>query len=199
MGLSTASSNCSNPRAKEVPTLNATALGGLGALDRAQLIGQDRLSYDVLDRDLRLNLEGDRSSDWHARGRPAERPCGLLCPARLGKEPASVSNAKDYDDFLKRMDGLVVVLDQVISNMCERMKANVVQPKAVRKRGSPARRARHRAAGEERLSGRHRGEAGDRLGCRQSAAELTAEQFHQLGLQEVARLRAEGKKVSPRL
>ena len=47
--------------------------------------------------------------------------------------------------------------------------------------------------------GRHRGDAGDRLGCRQSAAELTAEQIHQLGLQGVARIRAEREKVKTQL
>lgn len=138
MGLSTASLNYCNPRSKEVPALNATALRGLGTLGRAQLIGQDRLSYDVLDRDLQLNLEGDRFPDWLLPVGQLSDPAVFFAQLASGKSLHPFRNAKDYDDFLKRMAGLVVVLEQAISNMCEGMKANVVQPKAVMEKVAPS-------------------------------------------------------------
>ena len=111
--------------------------GRLGAIDRATLDPEHRLTYDVF----RRNLESQRASD---------RFPGHLVPlnqffnftatfVQLGSGTGThpFRTPKDYDDFLSRIGGFEQVVDAAIANMREGMAAGVVQPRVLMERVLP--------------------------------------------------------------
>ena len=104
-------------------------LAELATFDRAALRGQDRLSYDILRRDLALELEGQRFPHWMIPINQAGSLPVFFAQLSSGKSLHPFRAAKDYDDFLQRMDGMIVLIDQAIANLREGVLAGVVQPK----------------------------------------------------------------------
>jgi uncharacterized protein (DUF885 family) len=109
----------------------------LGRIDRAALDDEHRITYDVL----RWNL-------GNARGN--QRFPGHLTPlnqffdftatfAQLGSGRGvhPFRTVKDYDEFLSRMAGFVVVVDASIANMREGMARGIVQPRVLMERVLP--------------------------------------------------------------
>ncbi len=109
----------------------------ISAIDRSKLQGQDRLSYDIVKRDLESNLEGLRYPGYLM---PINALFGVpTFLARLGSGAAMqpFKTVKDYDDFLKRLDGGLVWMDQAIVNMREGVERGVVQPRVVMEKVVP--------------------------------------------------------------
>src|SRR5512133_258754 len=106
-------------------------LSALGTFDRARLAGQDRLSYDVLEYDLRTSLEGLRFPDWYLPVHQFSSAPAMLALLGSGKVVQPFRTVKDYDAFLRRMDGIPPMFDQAIANMREGVRAGVVQPRPV--------------------------------------------------------------------
>ena len=106
-------------------------------LDREQLDPSERVTYDVFVFNRKLGIDG------------AAFPQELLPINQFNSVPASFAefgsgrsiqpfaNAKQYDDFLKRMTGFVVWVDQAIVNMKEGVKTGVVLPKIVVEKSLP--------------------------------------------------------------
>ncbi|HET8541541.1 MAG TPA: DUF885 domain-containing protein [Anaeromyxobacter sp.] len=112
-------------------------LRALGALDRARLAGQDRLSHDVLRHDLESALEGLRFPDWLVPVHQFGSGPTFFAVLASGKGIQPFRTVKDYEAFLGRMDRLPPVFDQAIANMREGIRAGVVQPRPVMEKVLP--------------------------------------------------------------
>jgi uncharacterized protein (DUF885 family) len=112
-------------------------LSRLKTVDREALAGQDRLSYDILKRDLEEDLEGFR---FPGELLPINQFGGVpsfFAQLGSGKSIQPFKTVKDYEDFLKRADGIVAWMDQAAVNMREGVKRGVVQPKIVMQKVLP--------------------------------------------------------------
>ncbi len=119
------------PFRKEQQAFDRRYLAELQRFDRTKLAGQDRLSYDVLKNDLEDDLAGQRFPAWLAPVNQFDSPPALFAQLGSGESLQPFRNAKDYDDFLKRMDAGAVLFDQAIANMREGVEKGVTQPKVV--------------------------------------------------------------------
>ena len=111
--------------------MNERYLAAVQEFDPARLSGEDRISYEIF-------------LSERMRQRESERFPGYLLPlAQTGGLPTmmpalgSGTNAQpfvtvaDYENWLKRLDGFVVFMDQAIVNMREGVAKGVVQPRPV--------------------------------------------------------------------
>jgi uncharacterized protein (DUF885 family) len=112
-------------------------LKALEAIDRAQLSGQDRLSYDILRRDLQESIASERFPGELLPINQFGGVPGFLAQLSSGKSLQPFATVKHYDDFLARAEHMLVWIEQSISNMREGVKRGVVQPKAVMQKVLP--------------------------------------------------------------
>ena len=94
-------------------------------INRAELAGQDVISYDLYLKDKKLNVEGHR---WPSELMPINQMEGVhLTFAQLaGSTP--FRNAKDYENYLARLAAYPRQLDQVIALMKRGIETGWVQP-----------------------------------------------------------------------
>jgi uncharacterized protein (DUF885 family) len=106
-------------------------LARLEVIPAARLTGEDRLSYELLHRELTDRLEGLQFPDHllaltHISGQPVDFP---IMGSGGGVHP--FDTAADYDHFLHRMDDFVVWVDTAIANMRRGITVGVVHPRMV--------------------------------------------------------------------
>ena len=109
----------------------------LHGFDRAKLAGQDRLSYDILESDLKVSLEGDRFPGWMQPLNQFGSMPGFLAQMGSGRSIQPFRNTKDYDDWYARLKGALPMFDGMIRNMREGMAKGVVQPKPIMEKVLP--------------------------------------------------------------
>jgi uncharacterized protein (DUF885 family) len=112
-------------------------LARLQAIDPATLSGQDRLTYDIFERDRKLAIEGFR---FQSELLPVNQFFGLpQLVAQLGSGTSAqpFQTPKDYENWLKRLDGFVVWVDQAIANMRRGADKGIVQPRVLMERVVP--------------------------------------------------------------
>ncbi len=112
-------------------------LGKLALIDAKALSGQEALSYAVFKRDRELDLEGFR---YQAELLPVNQFGGLPSTfAQLGSGTGAqpFATTRDYENWLKRVDGFTVWVDQAIVNMRRGSARGYVQPKVVVERLVP--------------------------------------------------------------
>ena len=127
--------------------MNERYLAAVQEFDPARLSGEDRISYEIF-------------LSERLRQRESERFPGYLLPlAQTGGLPTmmpalgSGTNAQpfvtvaDYENWLKRLDGFVVFMDQAIVNMREGVAKGVVQPRPVMEKVAVATRRHDRDEG----------------------------------------------------
>ena len=106
-------------------------LNGLKAYDEKQLGERDQLNYQILRYDLTTNLAAMEFTDYLT---PMSQMFGfhiLFSLLGSGSSAHPFKSAKDYDDFLKRINGFVAQTDTAIANMRTGMAQHYVQPKVV--------------------------------------------------------------------
>jgi uncharacterized protein (DUF885 family) len=121
----------------EVRVLNERYLAAALAVDPATLSPADRISHDIFVRERRRALESERYPDHLL---PLNQIGGLLTTMPTlgsGTNAQPFATAEDYDKWLRRLDGLVVWMDQAIVNMREGMALGVVQPRPVMEKVLP--------------------------------------------------------------
>lgn len=103
----------------------------ISSVDRKDLTGQDRISYDILKKDLQIKLEGLKYYGY------------LLPVNQFNSEPISFADygsgesivpfktVKHYDDFLKRIKFFPLWVDTAIANMNRGIELGIVQPKVI--------------------------------------------------------------------
>lgn len=103
----------------------------LAAIDKATLEEDDRLSYDLLVYQCDVNLEELRFKDYltpisQTRSMPLQV---AQLASGTGNQP--FKTVKDYDNWLKRLDGFLIWCDTAIVNMKKGIAQGYVIPKAL--------------------------------------------------------------------
>lgn len=99
------------------------------AIDASDLDGQTRLSYDIMVRSLKLELEG---SEFRTDLMPLNQFSNIIASfAQLGSGTSAqpFKTVKDYDNWLKRADKMPELITQMQANMREGVKISMVPPK----------------------------------------------------------------------
>jgi uncharacterized protein (DUF885 family) len=127
------------------------ALAQLATIDRAKLTGQDLLSYDVFKSARELEVEGFRYPEhWLPLNQFYSTP-NTFAQMGSGKGIHPFKTVKDYDDFLKRLDGFVAWTDQAIANMREGATKGYTLPRVLTERILPQLEAHIVATPEESI------------------------------------------------
>ena len=114
-----------------VHEMNERYLAAVREFDPAQLSGEDRISYEIFLRERMRQREAERFPDYLL---PLEQTFSL--PATIpalgsGTNAQPFVTVADYENWLKRLDGFVVFMDQAIVNMREGVAKGVVQPRPI--------------------------------------------------------------------
>jgi uncharacterized protein (DUF885 family) len=117
--------------------LTERSLAAVEAIPAQALDEQRRLSRTLFLRDARHDLEGERFPRHllpidQFRGAPSG-----FAMLGSGSSAQPFATVRDYENFLKRMDGFVAWVDQAIANMREGVEAGVVQPAILMERTLP--------------------------------------------------------------
>ena len=98
-------------------------------IDRDGLSQQDKLSYDIFKLNRETSLAGEQFP-WHLAPMNQFRSAtSSFVNLGSGTGIHPFKTVKNYDDFLSRIDGFVVYVDQAIDNMKEGIRQGVTQPK----------------------------------------------------------------------
>jgi uncharacterized protein (DUF885 family) len=92
-------------------------LARIQTIDRSRLTPQEQLSYDIFKSDRELEIEGFRFPGELLPLNQFYSTPNLFAQLGSGSGMQPFKTVKDYDDFLKRLDGLVQWTDQAIVNM----------------------------------------------------------------------------------
>ncbi len=92
-------------------------LARLGTVDRSRLSDADRITYDVFKSGREREIEGFRFRDDLIPLNQFYSVANSFAQLGSGNGLQPFKTVKDYDDFLKRMDGFVEWVDQAIVNM----------------------------------------------------------------------------------
>lgn len=117
--------------------LDETFLARLLNIDRKQLSRQDRLSYDMFRLNREQSLEGERFPGHLQPINQRLRVLNSFVQLGSGTSVHPFKTIKDYDDWLSRIDGFVVYVDQAITNMQEGVQQGVVQPRILMAKSLP--------------------------------------------------------------
>ncbi len=99
------------------------------AIDASDIDGQTRLSYDIMVRSLKLELEG---SEFRTDLMPLNQFSNIIAAfAQLGSGTSAqpFKTVKDYDNWLKRANKMPELISQMQTNMREGAKIGMVPPK----------------------------------------------------------------------
>lgn len=112
-------------------TYYQTYLDKIQTFDRDKLNDNNKISYDIFTYEMKSQLDGLRLNTWMM---PFNQFWGL--PLFMGQLGAGSSfqpfkTAKDYDNWLGRVQGFTVWADSAIDNFRQGMAAGVVMPKAL--------------------------------------------------------------------
>jgi uncharacterized protein (DUF885 family) len=117
--------------------LNRKYLDAIRAIDPAALAPADRISYDIFVHEREREQRAER---FPSELLPLNQAGGLLTlmPALgSGTNAQPFQTVQDYEHWLRRLDGLVVWMDQAIVNMREGAAKGIVQPRAVMEKVLP--------------------------------------------------------------
>ena len=112
-------------------------LDSLNTYQREKLSPEDQISYDILKWDLQMSIEGFKFND-HLMPINQFWSTTLTFPqygSGQGNQP--FKTAKDYDDFLHRIDGFAIWCSTAIENMKRGMASGEVYPKILMERVLP--------------------------------------------------------------
>lgn len=115
----------------ETKTFYTNTLNKLKGFDREKLSDEDKISYDILKREMELQLE---QYPFHQEEMPFNQFTGnTLGFGQLGSGEGAqpFKTVKDYDDWLKRVSAFAVWGDTAIANFRRGMATGRVLPKAL--------------------------------------------------------------------
>jgi uncharacterized protein (DUF885 family) len=95
------------------------------------LSGQDLLSYEIFVRSAKDSLEGEQYPDWMLPVNQMGSIATFAAQLGSGTGAQPFKTVKDYDNWLARGERLPLLVDSIIGNMREGMRAGVVQPRAL--------------------------------------------------------------------
>ena len=104
------------------------------AIDPSGLSQQDKLSRELMIRELRLDLEGARFKHWEMPVNQRDGP-HLDFPDLITITPFNTTN--DYDNYLSRLRQMPNVFDQVMANMRLGMRDGLMPPRYLLEKVAP--------------------------------------------------------------
>ena len=123
-------------RAKE-RELDERYLALVEAIDPAGLDHQRQLSREIFIRDRRADIEAERFPDHLMPLNQFRNVGNWIAQLGSGASAQPFRTVEDYENWMKRVDGYVVFVDQAIANMREGMEAGIVQPKILMEKTLP--------------------------------------------------------------
>jgi uncharacterized protein (DUF885 family) len=96
------------------------------ALDVAGLSEQERLTRELMIRNLQLNLDGAKLKNWEI---PLLHNFGIHIDAPQMVSSLSFTSVKDYEDYLARLNQLPRLFEQTMVQMKKGMQDNIMPPK----------------------------------------------------------------------
>lgn len=109
--------------------LDSEFLARLAEIARDYLGAQEQLSYDIFKLRLEMSLAGERFPDHLAPMNQFRSATTSFVLLGSGSGSHPFDTTEHYDDFLGRIDGFVVYVDQAIENMREGMRQGITQPR----------------------------------------------------------------------
>jgi len=106
-------------------------LAALAEIGVGELAPQERLTYDVFKSRRELAIEGFRYPQQLLPIDQFNNPASDFAILGSGSGAHPFATLKDYEDFIRRMAGMRVWIDQAISNMRAGVKAGLTQPRPV--------------------------------------------------------------------
>jgi uncharacterized protein (DUF885 family) len=109
----------------------------LNSYQRDSLTSQEQVSYDIFKREMEISLRGLTFNDHYI---PVHQFWGMtltMPQIGSGKSYQPFKTAKDYNDFLERIDGFVVWVDTAIVNMKKGLSVGYTYPKILMERVLP--------------------------------------------------------------
>jgi len=117
--------------------LNERYLAELLAIDPAGLSAADRISYDIFRLERERELEAERFPSHLLPLNQAGSLLTVMPALGAGGNAQPFATVQDYENWLGRLRGLLVWMDQAIFNMREGMSRGVVQPRPVMEKVLP--------------------------------------------------------------
>lgn len=111
--------------------LETDALHSIRAINPASLARDDRLSYEVFREERELAIAAARHPSHLLPINQFYNVANDMARLGSGEGSQPFRDVQDYQDWLMRIDGFVVVLDQAIENMREGVRLGIVQPRAL--------------------------------------------------------------------
>jgi len=102
------------------------ALAIFESIDTAGFPEQERLSKDLMIRDLREQIEGARFKDWEM---PVDQMNGIHLAYASLPSGTTFRSMKDYQDYIARLHQIPRVLDQATANMRAGLGEHLVPPR----------------------------------------------------------------------
>jgi uncharacterized protein (DUF885 family) len=118
-------------------SLERTYLDRIKSVDHRRLERQDLISYGVFKSGREMRIEGFRYPTWLIPLNQFYSVPNTFVQLGTGSGIQPFKTVKDYDDFLKRMDGLVAWTDQAIVNMREGVTQGYTLPRVLAERVLP--------------------------------------------------------------
>lgn len=109
----------------------------LAAVDADALQGQDRLSVDILRREIALDLEGERFPAWQQPLNQFYNMAAMFAQLGSGTNAQPFKTVQDYDNWLKRAGQVPTLFASMQANMRQGMAAGVVQPRVLMQKVIP--------------------------------------------------------------
>ncbi len=117
--------------------MNERYLAEVQLIDVNKLAPADRISYEIFVRERLRARAAEQFPDYLLPLNQAGSLLTLMPALGSGTNAQPFGTVEDYEQWLKRLDGLVVWMDQAIVNMTEGVKLGVVQPRPVMEKVLP--------------------------------------------------------------
>jgi len=120
-----------------VHELNVEFLERLQKIDRSVLSEQQQYSYDMFELQREMELAGEQFPTYLAPMNQFRSATSSFVTLGSGSGLHPFETVQNYDDFLGRVDGFVVYVDQAIANMKEGVQEGITQPKVLMQKYLP--------------------------------------------------------------
>jgi len=122
---------------QERHAFNERYLAEVRTFDPGQLPAEDRISYEVFVRERLREREGERFPEYLLPINQAGSLLSTMATLASGRSAQPFATTQDYENWLRRLDGYVIWIDQAIANMRLGIARGVVQPKPVMEKVLP--------------------------------------------------------------
>ncbi|MBG9999047.1 DUF885 domain-containing protein [Pseudoalteromonas sp. NSLLW24] len=109
----------------------------LNFIDKAQLTGQSLLSFEILERDLALKLEGMQFPDYLLPINQMAGAHNTFAGFGSGQSAQPFNSVEDYTAFMSRSEGFVKWLASVERSMAQGIKLGITLPKPLAEKLQP--------------------------------------------------------------